>query len=87
MLTCDYIVMDNVDIAYMRVYASADSGVCYDGARYVGMVSDSVFNQNLHSLRGLCSGRHAEALASAPELGVRRTGARPTHREEASGRG
>ncbi len=76
--------MDDVDIAYMRVYAAADSGVCYDGACHVGMVSDSVFNQNRHSLRG--GGRHAEALASAPELGVPRTGARPTHRQEASSR-
>jgi hypothetical protein len=78
--------MDDVDIAYMRVYAAADSGVCYDGACHVGMVSDSVFNQNRHSLRGLCGGRHAEAEAYAPDPWSARTGARPTHCLEASSR-
>ena len=60
MLTCGYIVLDNVDIAYMR---ACDNGECHDG-----MVSDNVLNQNGHSARGLCGGLHAEALASAPEL-------------------
>jgi hypothetical protein len=53
MLTCNYIVMDNVDIAYMRVYASADRGVCYNGACHVGMVSDSVQPESAPSARSV----------------------------------